>query len=341
VSASSGPPAAIAVTGACGFVGANVVLHLAASGHRVAACDRDPPPDPLRRASARYGDRVRWLPLDVTKPDAWTVLDAEPAATLIHAAALTPGSADPSPETTLRVNVLGTIAALEHARARGYRRVVLVSSSGVYGSLQTPQPLPEIETPEPPAGYAASKLAAERYVSMYRRSLGVDACAVRLAGVYGPWERPTPARRRMSSIFTIAAAVVGHRPIRVSGADVTRDWICATDVAAGLAHVATLPVVPHELFNLGSGRAAALREIVEIFRGLAPDAVIESAPAERADIAYGPADARAALDMSRLRAAGFAVTTDLRTHLARYLEWLRGDGGFVLSVSRSADSPPW
>jgi len=330
VSAPGGLPAAIAVTGAGGFVGANVVLHLAEGGYRVVACDRDPPPHPLRQACAPYGERVRWLPLDVTERNAWAVLDAEPPVTLIHAAALTPGSLDPSPERTMRVNVLGTIMALEHARSRGYKRLVLISSSGVYGDIQTPLPLPEIEMPEPQTGYAASKLAAERYVSMYRRSFGVDACAVRLAGVYGPWERPTAARTRMSSIFTLATAAVGKRRVRVAGVDVARDWICATDVAAGLVHVATMPAVPHDLFNLGSGRATTLQEIAHIVQELVPDAVIETTPAPHADIVYTSADSRPALDTSRLRDTGFTVTTELRANLQRYLEWLRGDGRFVL-----------
>lgn len=320
----------IAVTGACGFVGANVVLHLAQRGHRVIACDRDPPPDPLRQACSRHADLARWVVMDVTKPDAWNALDGEAVEILIHGAALTPGSPDPSPELTTRVNVLGTVAALEHARRHGYRRFVLISSSAVYGDSRLPDPIPEIETPEPPNSYAASKLAAERYVSLYRRSFGLDACSVRLAGVYGPWERPTPARRRMSSIFTLATAVLGHRRVRLAGMSIGRDWIYAPDVAAGLAHLATQPTLSHDLFNLGSGKSTTLEEIVQILQGLVPCAEIEASPVEQADVAYTQGDSRPALDVSRLRAAGFEAATDVETGLRQYLDWLQAEGQAIL-----------
>ena len=321
---------AIAVTGACGFVGANVVLHLAQRGHRVIACDRDPPPDPLRQTCSRYADKIHWLELDVTVADAWHALDGEAVEMLIHGAALTPGNPDPSPELTTRVNVLGTVSALEHARDRGYKRFVLISSSGVYGASQTPAPMPEIETPESQNSYAASKLAAEQYVSLYRRSFGLDACSVRLAGVYGPWERPTTARKRMSSIFTLATAAIGRRPVRVAGMSIGRDWIYAPDVAAGVAHLATQPTLSHDLFNLGSGTRTTLEQIVRILQKVVPGVAIETSPAEQADVAYEADDERSALDVTRIRAAGFEAATDAETGLRGYLEWLDGEGRFLL-----------
>ncbi len=320
----------IAVTGACGFVGANIVLHLARRGHRVVACDRGPPPDPLRQAWSRYPDTIRWLELDVAASAAWAALHGERVDALIHGAALTPGSPDPSPELTTRVNVLGTVAALEHARSRGYKRFILVSSSGVYGRSLTPEPMPEIETPEPQNSYAASKLAAERYVSLYRRSFRLDACSVRLASVYGPWERPTDARTRMSSIFTLATAATGQRRIRVAGLNIARDWIYAPDVAAGLVHLAMLPALPHDLFNLGSGTSTTLEQIVRILQTLVSGAEIEVVASDLADIAFGPGDERPGLDVSRMHQAGFEATTDPETGLRKYLEWLEGEGRFLL-----------
>lgn len=335
MSGPNGSLPTVAVTGACGFIGANVVLHLAQRGHRVIACDRDPPLDALRQACSQYRDKIRWLELDVAAPAAWAALDGKRVDALIHGAALTPGNPDPSPELTTRVNVLGTVAALEHARSRGYGRFVLVSSSAVYGA--------QIETPEPQNSYAASKLAAELYVSLYRRSFRLDACSVRLAGVYGPWERPTGARRRMSAIFLLATAALRRQKIRVAGLSVARDWVYAPDVAAGLVHLTMLPALPHDLFNLGSGRRTTLEQIVRILRNVVPGVAIDTSPAEQADVAYAAGDERSALDVTHIRATGFEAATDAETGLRRYLEWLEGEGRFLLalqSVSRCADSPP-
>ena len=316
----------IAVTGACGFIGANAVLHLVRCGHGVLAADLTPPPDPLRNAWLQYPGLVRWISLDVTAQEAWAALDEEPVDAIIHGAAVTTGLA----ETIARVNLWGTIAALEYARRRGCRRFVFISSSAVYGNVFSPTPVPETGAVRPVNPYGVSKLSAEHYVSLYRRTHGLDACSVRLAAAHGPWERPTGTRTRMSPFFLLARAALRRQRIRVAGLEVARDWIYAEDVAAGLAHLAELPALPHDVFNLSTGNVVNLGEIVRTLKRLLPEAAIEVSSSGAADVAFEPGDSRPALDASRLRATGFAAATDLETSVSRYLEWLRGADDFLL-----------
>jgi len=320
--------AALAVTGACGFVGANVVLALARQGHRVVACDVAAPPEALRQAWARQPGHVRWLPLDVTTEGGWAFLDDEPIETIIHGAAITPGPSDETPAQTARVNLWGTVAALEYARRRGCRRFVFVSSSGVYGAVHSAKPLRETRPLRSASSYALTKLCGEQFVSLYRQSYGLDACSVRVAAAYGPWERPTAARTRMSLIHQLAAAALRRQRLLVSGTRVARDWTYVGDVAAGLAHLAVLPTLPFDLFNLSSGRATSLGAIVRTIRRLVPRAAIEveDTRPSRADLVMGPSEHRAPLDVSRLRSTGFQARTSLASGLRMYLDWLKRSG---------------
>jgi UDP-glucose 4-epimerase len=134
----------------------------------------------------------------------------------------------------------------------------------------------------------------------------------------------------MSSIFTLATAVLQRRHIRVAGMSIGRDWIYAPDVAGGLAHLATQPTLPHDLFNLGSGTRTTLEQIVRILQNLVPGLAIDTSPAEQTDVTHAAGDERSALDVTRIRATGFEAATDAETGLRRYLEWLEGEGRFPL-----------
>ena len=320
--------AALAVTGACGFVGANVVLALARQGHRVVACDVAAPPEALRKAWARQPGHVRWLPLDVTTEGGWAFLDDEPIEAIIHGAAVTPGGGDEAPAQTARVNLWGTVAALDYARRRACRRFVFVSSSAVYGEVRTSGSLKETRKVRPASSYALTKLCGEQYVGLYRKVHGLDACSVRLAAVYGPWERPTGARTKMSLIHQLATAAIRRRKMLVSGLRVARDWTYVGDAAAGLAHLTVLPRLPFDLFNLSSGTPVSLATIVRTIRRLVPRAaiVVEDAKPNEADVVLGPSDHRAPLDVARLRSTGFRARTSLQMGLRVYVDWLKRNG---------------
>ena len=268
--------------------------------------------------------------MDVTTADGWAVLDTEPLDAIIHAAAVTPGGFDTAPGRTIRVNLCGTIKALEYARRRMLRRLVSLSSSGVYGPMRSRRALLESSRVSPTTSYGLAKLSAESFVSLYRRAYGLDACSVRLAAPYGPWERPTSVRTRMSMIFRLAVAAVRGESLRVAGAGVARDWTYAADVAAGLAHLATVEALPSDLFNLSSGVRVTLREVVRVVRQVVPESRIEIVRRGKVDLALTREDGRAALDVSRLRSAGFRAMTPLEEGLRHYVGWLRGLGAFVL-----------
>ena len=94
------------------------------------------------------------------------------------------------PLTTGAVNVEGTLNVLLAARDEGVRRVIIASSSSVYGNTGT---LPRFETqfPDPLSPYAVSKLAAERYAVSFARVYGLETVTLRYFNVFGPRQDPT------------------------------------------------------------------------------------------------------------------------------------------------------
>jgi UDP-glucose 4-epimerase len=322
-------PAVVVVTGATGFVCASLVVHLAQRGHRVLACDIEPPPLELDVAWRQYGEKVEYTAFDVSREESWSILDNARVQSVIHGAAVTPERNDPNPGRTARVNLGGTIAGLEYARRRPGVRFVYVSSSGIYGTIQARDPLRETRRVTPRDSYCLAKHAGEQFVSLYRGSYNVDACSVRLAAPYGPWDRPTAASNQRSPIYRLMIAAVSGRACYIDNPSVSRDWTYIEDVAAGLAHLATLSVLPHDLFNLSTGVPVSLRKIARIVSALVPQAKFSQHFEDNIDIIRS-SEIRSPLDISRLKSTGFTPQIAVNEGIAKYLKWLQGEGAFVI-----------
>jgi len=320
----------IAVTGASGFVCANIALFLANRGHRVFACDVQPAPGALREAWARFGDRVRPLLFDVTRPQGWAALDDEPLDAVINGAAVTPYGHDPNPAFSSRVNLWGAIEGLDYLRRRGGGRFVYISSSGVYGTVPGRTPLREDRPLSTMSSYTHAKRCAEAYVSLYRAQYGVDACSARLAAPYGPWERPTGVRTRMGAVHRMLVAALTGKPIYVGGTGVVRDWTHVADIAGALSHLALAAAVPYDLFNISNGMPVAFSRVVAAARKAVPEARFTRRRNGAVVAEMSPAERRAPVDVSRLREAGFTGTITVEEGVAEYAAWMRNEGAFVL-----------
>jgi nucleoside-diphosphate-sugar epimerase len=167
----------VAVTGATGYVGRVLVERLLANGADVRALVRDP-----RIALPATVERAV---VDLAEPrgleQALRGVDG-----VVHCAA---EQRSPSRERHRVVNAAGTAAVLGAAREAGVRRVVHLSSIAVYPRRDGRAPLgpddPMDPFPELRDAYAWSKIAAERWVVLYRRTEGLDVVTLRLGIVYG------------------------------------------------------------------------------------------------------------------------------------------------------------
>ncbi len=216
------------------------------------------------------------------------------------------------------VNVTGTSAVLEAALRAGVRRVVVASSSSVYGN-DAAAPFRESETAiHPVSPYAATKRAAELVTESWA-ALTPDArlISLRFFTVYGPRQRPDLAIHKFTRLMLAA------RPIPFFGdGSSSRDYTYVTDIIEGvLGAIRRTSAQPpgHEIYNLGESETTTLAELV---------ALIEEATGRRADLERlpdQPGDVRRTFaDISRARAMlGYAPSTSVREGIPRFVEWFR------------------
>jgi len=300
------------VTGAEGFLGANLVRHLILSGHEVIGLSR--PGGALWRLEDLSGD-VRELELDLRDTAAIPgMLAAVRPHWVFHLAAHGAYSWQTDVEKMIAVNVAATAALLAAARDLDVRAFVNVGSSSEYG-LKSHAPR-EDEWLEPNSHYAVTKAAGSHLTALAAAS-GLPAVTLRLYSIYGPWEDPG---RLIPALVREAAR--GRLPPLV-GRDTARDFVYVEDCCEALVRAARrgAPAGPGAVLNVGSGEQTRLEDLVEIARGVLDVASLPrwSTMGQREwDTNVWVSDARAAFETLDWKAS-----TSLGEGLARTAAWLR------------------
>lgn len=328
----------VLVTGAAGFVGLNIVRRLAEEGAAVVALARRAPDADTERFLAPVAGRVRFAEGDVRDREGLAALVArEGVRRIVHGAAVTSAEAErEDPAGFVDVNLGGTVNVLEAARRAGAERVVLISSSAVYGAPAYQDRLIREDDPLQIGGiYTICKQAGEELCRRYGELYGLSAVAGRLGTAYGPMERPTGSRSTMSQVYALLHAALEGRPLRIYGAERLRDVCYIDDVAEAFCGLALAERLSYRVYNVSAGTAHSLAAIAAAVARLVPGP--PWAPAEtpeEADLAVRPPSERGPMDLSRLRAdLGFAPRFTLEEGLARYLAWLRERGAAAAAVS--------
>jgi UDP-glucose 4-epimerase len=154
-------------------------------------------------------------------------------------------------------NILATQQLLEACVGRSIERIVVASTSAVYGH-GAGAPSSEVSALKPVSPYGASKVATEQLCEVYREQRGVPTVRLRYFTVYGPGQRLDMAFARF-----IAAAAQGD-PITVYGDGTqTRDFTFIDDVIAGTLAAAERGQVG-AVYNIGGGCRTTLNEAIEI-----------------------------------------------------------------------------
>jgi len=198
----------VLVTGGAGFIGSNVADALLARGDRVRLLDNFS--TGRRENVAEFLDEVELVEGDLR--DFHTVARAVRGCdAIVHLGALpsVPRSIE-EPLTTNNVNITGTVNVLEAARDFGVRRIVLASSSSVYGANKE-LPKREDMAPRPLSPYAISKLTCERYFQVYHELYGMETVVLRYFNVFGVRQDPNSAYAAVIPKF-IRAMRAGKRP---------------------------------------------------------------------------------------------------------------------------------
>lgn len=298
----------VLVTGATGFIGANLVRRLLGEAADVHACT-------LRGDVRRLTDvldRVRLHRVDLAEPDDVSrVVRASRPEVVFHLAAH--GVLDARPD----------LARLEAATAGGTRRLleacrdceafVHVGGSSEYGPHE--EPLREDMTPAPVTAYGRAKAAAT-LAALEAAERGLPVSVLRPFSVYGPWE--SPARLVPTAIRAALTGAV----LPLTPAGFRRDYVFVDDVVDALVLATRSGLAVGEVVNVGTGVQTANEDVAAAIAELTGREIRVDAGAiapKQSDTTHWVADTRKAS-----RVLGWQAQTALRAGLAITIKHFRG-----------------
>jgi nucleoside-diphosphate-sugar epimerase len=286
------------VTGASGFIGANLVRRLQAEGVDVHAVSRRPP-------SPRAGG-ARWWRGDLK--DMATVRDLVEAARpdlVFHLAGHVTGERGlHAVLPTFYDSLATTVHVLTAATEVGCRRIVLA------GSLEEPEPGGAACSP-----YAAAKCAGSAYALLFHALYRAPVVVARIFMTYGPGQQDL----RKLVPYVAVSLLRGQTPHLTSGAREV-DWVYVDDVVDGLLALAQAPGVDGDTIDLGSGRLVSIRAVV---------AQLAQVAGSRLEPLFGtrpdrPRERVRAADTDRAQArTGWRPRTGLEEGIERTVGWYR------------------
>jgi GDP-4-dehydro-6-deoxy-D-mannose reductase len=284
----------VLITGITGFAGSHLAEHLVSRGDEVHGLAHERPPF---TNLAAVKDRVRIHEGDITRlEDVQRALAGSRADAVVHLAGMAvPTLAAADPVAAVRVNVLGTAAVLAALEERPATRLVLASSADVYGAPDR-LPVDEDAPLRPTNVYAATKLAAEALTRELAARHGSPVVILRPANQNGPRQHPGLAASAFAKQIAEAEAGLAEPVVRHGRLDAERDFLDVRDMAR--AYSAALGLAESGTFNVGTGRAVAIAEILDTLLALARIPIRAELDPSRV---RGGAPTRLALDATRFR----------------------------------------
>jgi NAD dependent epimerase/dehydratase len=310
----------ILVTGADGFIGSHLAERLVAEGARVRAfCIYnsrgsagwlDEAPEPVRAAlDLRLGD-IR---------DARFVESAmDGVEVVLHLAALIaiPYSYGAA-ESFVDTNVRGTLNLLEAARRTRPARVIVTSTSEVYGTPET-LPIRETHPLNAQSPYAATKVAADQLAIAFHRSHGVPVVVLRPFNTYGPRQSERAVLPTM-----LRQLLAGQREIHLGRMDTRRDLTFVADTVDGFVRAALAPALEGRTIQLGSGRSESIGELFAIARRLTGSDAVAVLDPERLRPDASEVEVLVSDPSLAREALGWEAATGLEDGLAATIAWMR------------------
>lgn len=344
----------VLVTGAAGFIGANLVLRLLQDNEvsRVVGIDNlndyyDPAIKDWRLSEIRAAveqDESRWKFVRGDIADAQTVkeLFAEEKPELVVNLAAQAGVrySITNPDAYIQSNLIGFYNILEACRhsgdsGDGVQHLVYASSSSVYGTNRKVPFSTEDKVDDPVSLYAATKKSNELMAHAYSKLYNIPSTGLRFFTVYGPAGRPDMA------YFGFTDKLRAGKTIQIFNyGNCSRDFTYVDDIVEGIVRVMQgapekkngedgLPLPPYAVYNIGGGRPVSLLDFVTILQeelvraGVLPkdydfEAHKKLVPMQPGDVPVTYADTEA-LE----RDFGYRPEIDLRTGLRSFAKWYR------------------
>lgn len=303
------------VTGGAGFIGSNIVEELLRQGQEVVVLD-----------NFATGKRENILPM--MKNPLFTMIEGDLRSFhivrsavkgvdyILHQGALpsVPRSIN-DPITSNDVNILGTLNILEAAKEFGVKRVVLASSSSIYGNSES---LPKVEEMaiNPMSPYALTKYAQERYCQVFTQLYGLETVALRYFNVFGPNQDPTSQYSAVIPKF-IRKIMNDQEPVIYGDGSQSRDFTFVENNVWANIQACTAPKAAGEVINIACGERYTLIELVQTINEILGKSIEPRFDKDRAgDVKHSLAGIEKAKEL-----LGYEVRVDFREGLEKTVEF--------------------
>jgi UDP-glucose 4-epimerase len=274
----------------------------------------------LASLAPEKNERLMRVPGDITDLAnvAQAVMAHEPDAVLHCAAIVGVLSSLGSPSNVVRVNIEGSLNVFEAMRLGGVRRCIHISSEEAYGTFRAPR-IDETHPLDPVLPYGICKAAVEQLGRSYRDLHGLEVINLRTSWVYGPG---LPRDRVPKNL--IEAALAGRKLHIASGADDAIDHTHVDDFVSGMLAALDHGTHRYDAYNIASGTAVTVAQLVEIVRELVPGAELSVGKGAYRHGDRIEAVRKGALDVGRAGAElGWKPRYDIRAGLAAYVQAIR------------------
>jgi nucleoside-diphosphate-sugar epimerase len=305
------------VTGAAGFIGSRLAEQLVASGSTVVGIDAFTPYYPADTKRANVAAIESESSFDLHAVD---LVDADLASLFEGADAVFHLAAQPGVRLSwdqfdvyARQNLVATQRVLEACRAAAVGRLVLASSSSVYGNANT-YPVTEDAPCRPYSPYGVTKLAGEQLCDAYVENWKLPVVALRYFTVYGPRQRPDMSIHRL-----IESALTGEAFPMYGAGQFVREFTYVDDIADATALAATADLESGAVLNIAGGEPIVMNDLVELVGDVvgAP-IVLDEQPARAGDAHRNGGSTDRARDL-----LGWSPSTTLRQGIERQADWHR------------------
>jgi UDP-glucose 4-epimerase len=315
----------ILVTGGAGFIGGHIAQRFVERGHDVVVLDSFEPfynvgikehtAERCRELAADSGGSYELVNDDLR--DAELVDELVGSADYVYHQAAQAGvrASVENPRKVNEINIDGSINLLEAARNSDTERVIVASSSSVYGK---PEYLPydEDHPTTPVSPYGVSKLATEQYARVYSEVYGLPTVSLRYFTVYGPRMRPNMAISNF-----VSRCLHGESPVIYGDGSQTRDFTYVDDVLWVNERLLDTDVADGEIMNVGSTDNIDIKTLAEEVRDqLASELELEYGERNDADAEHTHADISKANEL-----LGYEPTTTIREGVSRFIDWYRAN----------------
>lgn len=307
----------ILVTGAAGFIGSNIIDFLIENGSSVIGIDNlingkmeninnviDNPNFTFYKADIRDQTFLHEICKEI--------------GIIFHEAALAsvPESIQ-NPISYHDVNVKGTLNLLETARRNDVNSIVFASSGAVYGNPVT-LPMMEKMNTFPISPYGVSKLACEKYLSVYSSLYGFKTISLRYLNVYGPRQEISPYSGVISKWL---GQLYQNKDLLIYGdGEQRRDFIYIQDIIQANILAAKSEKVSNGVFNIGTGINITINRLADIMKKLWGNEKVQIRYTDErlGDIKEGTADVSKAKKL-----LNFNPNYDLESGLKDYMNWYK------------------